>query len=364
MNDEGSILKDGKIPVPWSIRWREFRQGCLPSVVFLLLFIVTFFLWRENVYPRSGVGEVLAPRADVRSSVDGSLNEIHVKPHQFVRAGQLLATVSPLGAGVRNSQIQTELDYLEAQFENVTSRQRHAVNYSRLKLDWLRQGVVLAGAKVELERLEREFERSVELYETQLIAQNEFEIAGNRLDKQRELVAQTEALIADIKESLESLIPKSRSLHPSDPVPALEMLEERQAFLYQQMETEAAPISIRAPIGGYVEKIRVHAGQVVLIGDSILDIVSESAGQIVTYLNSRRTYEPQRGRKVELSCRGTPRGVYRSEIENVGHRFQQISGNLAHLSASDPIGLPIYVSIPEGMEAMPGELVDIYFLEP
>ena len=68
---------NARIPTPWPIRWRRFRQRVLPPLTFLSLASVVLWMWQQDITSPHALGEVEAIRAIVASGADGLLAEPH-----------------------------------------------------------------------------------------------------------------------------------------------------------------------------------------------------------------------------------------------------------------------------------------------
>src|SRR5690349_15169011 len=84
------------IPTPPAQRWREFRIQALPVVTFLCLLVGVVLLWREYVMPANIIGEVEAVRANIISSVPGTIRELKVKRFDRVKAGEEIAQIATM----------------------------------------------------------------------------------------------------------------------------------------------------------------------------------------------------------------------------------------------------------------------------
>ena len=70
------------IPTPPAQRWREFRIQALPVITFLGILACVVVMWRQYVLPTNIGGEVEAIRANIISSVPGTIKELKVKRFQ------------------------------------------------------------------------------------------------------------------------------------------------------------------------------------------------------------------------------------------------------------------------------------------
>ena len=98
------------IPTPPAQRWREFRIQMLPIVTFIGVMIGVVLLWQQYVLPTNIIGEVESIRANVISTVPGTLKELKVTRFDRVTNGQIIAVISTMDPEL----FQTSLHAIEA----------------------------------------------------------------------------------------------------------------------------------------------------------------------------------------------------------------------------------------------------------
>lgn len=350
-----------KIHTPLSVYWREFRLQIMPAVFFVGLVLAIAFFWDETGMDStlSGMGEGTSHL--VTSSQSALVEDMLVEPFEVVEAGQPLAILRSVDA-------QSRLDLLRAELELARMRQQpslaeeNAVNFERLRIEWLRNKSELAVARINLERSENEVQRYEPLFQEQLISEDTFELS----------VATRDALRAEVKEKAEAAQSIERRLNALESIgvppnggtnaPAHLALDAMRT----RLDDHLGPSTLLAPARGMVQSIFRHAGEHVVEGEPILVVNSLWSERIVGYLRQPYPVDPEPGLPVEVTTRDRQRREFVSEIIKVGAQVEIITNALAYLQPGALVdaGLPIVVALPDNIQIRPGELVDLRVLSP
>lgn len=349
------------IPTPFAQRWRSFKLNVLPVVAFMAVLLVVASMWRDVVGVSFLAGEVEPIRAQVIVPQSGRLESLHVQRFQFVSKGDLVAVVTPTDPRMAYSGLQADLDVLRSRLDSGIAMQRTGVDYERLRLDWLVQEVDLSSDRVQLELAENELKRSARLIQDQLISESDYDLALKTRDALRIAVSEKERLVRSLGEGLERL----RAVDARESLPGLTNLVTRPLADIEArlaaIRTRQSVASLQAPIDGVVQDITRQVGEHVLEGDVLVTIASTDGRRIVGYVRQPMPLEPQVGMAVEVRTRASRRVVSRSRIEHVGAQFELITNGLAIVRQDGTLdyGLPIAVTVPDGMKLRPGERVDM-----
>ena len=166
------------IPTPLAQRWREFRFRVVPLLVFSGVLLVLAVMWRQYVAPPTMVGQVEPITAYVTSPKPGTLAQLNLARMQRVKSGDPVAQVIITDPKVLTSSlavIQAEIQLLRVNLQPVIDQQRYAINYDRLRLDWLSQRVDLATARVKLQLAENDLRRASELFKDKIVSEKVFD---------------------------------------------------------------------------------------------------------------------------------------------------------------------------------------------
>ena len=120
------------------------------------------------------------------------------------------------------------------------------------------------------------------------------------------------------------------------------------------------PNVLKAPISGMISQVHHLGGERVLRGMPLVTISVPEANQVIGYLRQPITRKPRTNDFVQITTRSQPRTIARGQISHIGAQLEPI--NQALLSAETKrmeVGLPIVVSLPQGVHLTPGEYVDL-----
>jgi multidrug resistance efflux pump len=352
------------IPIPLRERWRSARLRVLPVLVIGLALGAISLLWKDNVAAPRLVGQAEPVVANVNSFKPGMLAELKVARFQKVKAGDTLGQVLVADPKVLASSlavIQAEIEMLRVSLSPITVRQRAAIDYAQLRLDWMRQRAALASARVQLQLAETEFRRTEELFKDKIASQQALDQARAAKDSLREEVEELAGLVAEGERSF-------NLLHLANGAGPLEVTDEplRAAIAVQESrlrltEAELSPILLKAPMDGIVTTLHHRSGEAVTAGQPIVEIATLNAVRIVGYVRAPDLDAPKVGMKVEVRPRGPRREVGAAHIVEIGTQLEAVPVALLGPTrlASVELGLPVDISLPPNLKIRPGEVVDI-----
>jgi len=355
------------IPVPLRERWRDVRLRAVPVLVFGSAVAMIGILWKNHVAAPSMVGQAEPVVAHVSSHKPGVLGQLQVTRFQRVKAGDVIGHVLVADPRVLEASlavIRSEIDMLRADLRPIALQQRTAMDYSQLRLDWMKQRAALASAQVNLQLAETELRRTEELFKDRIVSQGVLDQARATQQRLQREVEELSRLVSEGEQSfklLQNTNPTAISQVTDDPLRAAIAVQEAKLRL---TEAELSPIPLRAPIDGVVASISHQSGEAVVAGQPIVSIATMQPVRIVGYLRPPIQEEPKIGSTVEVRTRGFRREVGRAQITEVGSQLENLPpalATLAKLTGAD-MGLPVGVSIPPNLRVRPGELVDIVFL--
>ena len=343
------------IPTPRAQRWREFRIQVLPLIVFVAVVAVVVMLWTKFVQPVGVVGEVEAIRADVTSLQDGLLTELNVDLLQPVKAGQVLGYVR-----VKSPEsLRTELAGLEGDLRITELRvqideRRRAQDLTQLEMDVMDHQAELEGDRMQLIQASNDFFRVSKVYleRDDVYSAQDYDLAEANYKRLQALVEKRTELVEMIGQQFAELAETKPDI---DRVVANALRGERL-----QMERGSEPVTLRAPIDGRVSMLHRRVGERVLRGEPVLSISAEQASRIVGYVSQPITTLPTTNDSVVITTRHQPRRKGEGQILEVGSAIEPVRpGLLSQDRTRVDTGLIILVSVPRGLEVIPGELVDL-----
>jgi multidrug resistance efflux pump len=341
------------IPVPPSHQWREFRIKRVPLIFFCTALVAVVFIWKDYISAPSMTGEVEVVSADVISAVPGTLAELEVKRFEKVTKGQVIGKLVPMDPEILKASLTAvEMDLKILRARMAMDRERNQLNQAQLRLDYMDQRVQLATAKVDLQSAEREYQRHLKLKEEKLASESEFEWFRNLRDIREQDVAERTKLIAELEKQLSAVVTPTGT---PDPFDTAITAQEAKLLLSE------GPISLKAPMDGVVSAVANEQGEQVMAGVPIVTISSPKPGRILGFARQPLTKVPKPGDSIQVRTRSAPRKTVMAKVLHVGSEMQPVTSpmRIRGYDNSQERGLPFQVSMPEGVELFPGELVDL-----
>jgi len=344
------------IPIPPAQRWRDLRMAFLPPVTFALLLVTIFWMWRSYVHPPNLVGEVEAVRANVISTLDGTVLALKVDNLQQVTNGQELAVISLMEPDV----LQAELKAIETDLKLMKARMavdidRNAQNYEQMRLQLLSDKVQLAIDQTNLNLAEIEFKRAEQLFNSKtLISEAAYDVAKAHRDALSVTVSAKTALVAEKEKTLSTLAPLQVPLNEEAISAAIQAQQERLTRLQK-------PLVLKAPIAGFVSTINKRPGEKITAGLPILVVSGNKADRIIGWIRQPVLVKPSVGDLVEVRSRRSTHTI-QAIVTAVGEQLEPVSP--AALPFSSPAnrveyGLQFLVKVPSGNDLIPGEMVGL-----
>jgi multidrug resistance efflux pump len=352
------------VPIPFEQRWRDARQRLLPLLVFGVTLGMIGLLWKNHVAAPTLVGQAEPVLANVSSHKPGVLAGLNVSRFQKVKAGDLIGQVMVADPRILDSSlavIRAEIEMLRVNMKPIASLQHNALDYNRVRLEWMRQRADLASARVNMQLAETEFHRTEELFKQKISSQQALEESKAAYEALQRQVEEMASLVAEGDQNFKTLqlTNATEITHISeDPLRAAIAVQESKLRL---TEAELSPIALKAPMDGIVSVIYHRSGEAVTAGQPIISIATLNAVRIVGYLRPPLGEEPRTGTRVEVRTRGVHRETGVAQVVEVGAQLESLPPTLQGplRLATVELGLPIAISLPANLRIRPGELVDV-----
>ena len=350
-----------KIPTPFSGIWREVRLRVIPPLVFLAIIAGCYFIW-AHVGATSGVAGVgEGTRSIIASPYVGIIDRLYVEPFQWVEQGQPIAQVTPVDSRARLDLLQSEVQIARMRLEPSLS-DRNALNYERLRVDWLRLKQEVAIAKVNFEHANNLLQRNEKLVKENLVSQDVYELSLQQRNVYQSQVETTSAALKEIEERMIQLRSLGEPEHPGTNQPVDEMIAGLEKRL-TAVQTNWAPMILYAPISGMVQGVYRRSAEYVVEGEPLVTITSPRSERVIAYLRQPYPVEPEIGMEVEIITRSRKRQRFTSRVAEIGAQLEMITNSLAFIRQGAVIdeGLPIVFPVPTDAHIRPGEIVDVVF---
>lgn len=355
------------IPTPPAQRWREVRLLYLPRVLFVLGAIFVAWAWRDAVAPTAIVAEAEVVGADLRATQGGVVASVKVGLHQNVHAGQVvghIAAANPRLLDATLAVINAEVGMLRATMSGATDRQRVALEFERMQLDWMSHRVDRAALSGRLQQAEIDLTRVEPLYQAKLISEENFTQLKISRDSLKSQLEEKNKLIVQIEPLLQAFVASDSPATALSGEIALAAALKVQESKLRLAEEQLAPVPLIAPFDGVVTVVLRRAGESVMPGDPVLRITSAKTDRLAGYLRQPLAFTPKTGMTARIRTRGGAPQSASTTITHVGAALETIP--LTVLSAmrlppNTPVetGLRVEFALPAGLELKPGEHVDI-----
>lgn len=349
------------IPIPVWLRWREFRCRKLPPIIFAATLLAVIGLWTASVQPSAIVSRAVVQKADVVTLVAGSMLSLNVDKYQSVKKGETLALIQPDGFRAELEVFRLRMEFLRNQFDPMAEKKRNAVDYYRLRLEWLEQRVVLAVAKVNLRKAENELSRASQLFQEKLISKDQLDLSQKTVEALAAEVTETANLVSEMETAMEGL-QKLEVFAAAESEAVAKRLQAGLRSHLENIERLAQPYALQSPIAGKISEIRRLPGENVVKGERVFTITAEESTQLLAYIKTPVGIPIQLGTPVRLQTRGPGRKEAVSRVEGIGPEWETLGNDAAFatVGTSPALGLPILLALPPELKVRPGEWVDVF----
>jgi multidrug resistance efflux pump len=376
----------GRIPIPAAQRFRYFRYVVMPFVSFAVCVLLTAYLWqRESQLPQT-VGEVEAVRIDIAAGADGTLSPLyrsHWTLFDRVEAGEVVARVDerPVQAQMktlyaeltqlRKELIATEeqiaLDQVDREHDQRRETFRLAWQIQRHRLDVLDRKALIETDRVELMRLEERVRFLERMRGDNVVSALELVEEQLRRDRVKQSVAENEKAKAEAEEQRRRAVERLQEYPDARQPQADKLLGPFEAAITVQearmaeLQVQIDGLQIRAPISGTIVAVFAWPGQNVLQGDPVLTLAAERGRYVVGYLRQAQRIRPAVGNPVDVRPRVPGARPVSAVVGRVGPQVELIPPHQRRDPRVLEWGLPVRITLPDGLAVRPGELVDIRF---
>jgi multidrug resistance efflux pump len=355
------------IPTPPAQRWREVRLLYLPRVAFALAILLIVWMWGGAVAPSAIVAEASIVGADLRANQAGVIASLKVSVGQVVRAGEVVGHVAAANPRLLDSTlavIRAEVGMLTVTMAGATDRQRVALEFERMQLDWMSHRVERAALQGQLQQTESDLARAEPLHRAGLIAEETYgqlKIARNSLAAQLEEKSQLVLRLEPVLKGMVASDPKAAGLSGESALAAAIKVQEAKLRL---AEDQLSPVPLIAPIDGVVGLTLRRAGETVVVGEVVLRVTATKPERVTGYLRQPLVIEPKPGMVAEIRTRTNPVKVAETTITYVGATLEAISPTVLAAMRLPPVPTPetalrVDFAIPSGLSLRPGEHVDV-----
>ena len=279
----------------------------------------------------SGPLNILPVRnADVRTEIDGLVDQIAVSEGSIVHKGNLVARLS-------TRENQAALEQIEGQIEQLQAQLRLQVaGPTPEEIDVARTAVVKAKDSLDFAKVK--LDATKELFRNNLVARLE-------LDTAQDLYATSKDDLADAEGKLKILLNGTRPEQIDQTKAQIASLQAQQHFLEGQIKRA----QVRSPVDGIVAtpelELRELAGQVVLKGALIAKVFELKKTTVEIAVPENEIPDVKVGQKVELKVRAYPNETFNGAVTSIA------TSAFAPSSSEETSLLPATPTAPSGNSA-------------
>lgn len=376
------------VPVPLSVRWRDFRTRQLPTVVWILAALGALFIAGRQHSTRTVLPAIVHTReAMIASPEDGVVTSLMVALHQDVRRGDviavmddraLLADVQTIRAELasRSAELATaRLDILweDAQIERdrLQTLRRLALDAEQARLDVLDREANLQVLNVQLEGLTARLVRLDDMLEQGIIGPAEHDLVTYEKKAIEAQIRVETGALASARALSENAIARRAELEEALGAQAREIDEwlepwreviTAQETLLAAQEERRERLVLRAPTDGRITFLAASPGETVLAGIPIATVTAATGRRIVAYAAESQLQLVAPGAEIEIQNRRNPREVVRTRIESTSSRIEELPPRLWPHPMMPQYGMPILVEETPGVSFVPGEVLQVRVL--
>jgi multidrug resistance efflux pump len=373
------------IPTPWRLRWSRFCYRGLPVLGFIGCAVATFWLWERQGRAPMLSGEVLAVRVDVTSGRDGVLTPLASEPwslYDAVQANQIVARLddrsvlaqldvgrkelAKIRADLEAAVVKDMLDEADRDLSYTREATQLAVEHDRVLLWLLERRIQSETDRLELRRCDARIEHFKPLHDKggmpnlqwaeENIARN---VVAKRLEEGLAALRKAEDEEKALREQREKLPARVAAETAKLLAPFQAAIGAQQARI-RELELAGDQLIIRSPIDGVICAILRRPGENVRAGDPIVTVANPRGQGIVSYLRQDNRLRPQPGMTAEVRLRSPASRAVATRVDRVGPQFESIPQHLCRDPKTPEWGLPVFITIPDGLPIRPGELVDVW----
>jgi len=352
---------------------------------FFCCLATALWLWDRQGRLPTVAGEVLAVRVDVTSGRDGVLMPLSREPwslYDTVQADQIIARLDDQTILAQLEVGRKELARIRADLEAATLRgslaetdrelsyvresAQLAVEHERLLLWLLERKIQSETDRLELQRSEARIEHFKPLNDKGAMPDLQWveekyarDIIARRIEEGQAALTKAENEEKSLREQMEKLPARVAAEATKLLAPYQAAIESQQARV-RELELAIDQLIIRAPIDGVISAIVHRPGENIRAGDVIITVANPRAQGIITYLRQDQRFRPVCGATAEVRLRLPSSRAVATRVEHVGPQFEPIPLHLCRDPKIPEWGLPVLISIPDGLPVRPGELLDIW----
>jgi membrane fusion protein (multidrug efflux system) len=344
--------------------------------------------------------QIAADMVPVAARISGMVARVHVHENQAVKRGDLLIELDAADAQAKQQQAEAEVATAEAQAQAaqaqeqiVTATSKGGLASAKAALSGSAAGVgtaeaQLAGAKAaatradaDVQKAELDFSRAETLRRAGAVPQQQLDAARLALDAARASKAQADAQVAlamDARVSAQSRVGEARGrVDQSAPVaPQIAAAHAGAALAEARVRAAQAALVLAklqvgytrvvAPADGWASKLDVHDGQLVAVGQPLVEVVPSDT-YVVASFKETQIGKMRPGQPAEIAVDAFPGRKLAGKVESLaggtGASFSLLppdnsTGNFVKVVQRVPVRISL-VDAPADVVLRPGLSADV-----
>ncbi|HXJ20812.1 MAG TPA: HlyD family secretion protein [Polyangia bacterium] len=294
--------------------------------------------------------QIAADMVPIATRVAGQVTRVHIVENQLVKRGDLLVEIDPADYDARVQQAEAELatakaqaDAAQAQVEIVDATSKGGLVSARAALSGSAAGVQSAAAQLlaakaavaradsDLKKAEIDLQRATALRLANAVPQERLDSAQMAFDSAKAAKAQADAQVAladEGRRSAESRVGEARGrVDQSAPVaPQIAAARANADLASARVRSAEAALTlaklqlgytkVTAPADGYASKLTAHPGQLVAMGQPLIELVP-SASYVVANFKETQVGQMQVGQPAHIEIDAFPGRKFEGKVESL-----------------------------------------------
>jgi membrane fusion protein (multidrug efflux system) len=322
----------------------------LAVIVALVLAGIGSYMVATAGHEETDDAQIAADLVPIGSRVAGQVVKVNIVENQRVKRGDLLIEIDPSDYDARVQQAEAEVatakaqaEAAQAQVEIVDATSKGGLASARAALTGSAAGVQSATAQMqaakaesvhadaELKKAEIDLERARTLRAANAVSQERLDTAQIAYDAAKAAKAQAEAQVAlaeDSRRSAESRVGEARGrVSQSAPVaPQIAAARANADLANARIRSAEAALALAklqlgytkvvAPADGYASKLTVHAGQLVTMGQPLIQLVPNTT-YVIANFKETQVGQMKVGQSAQIEVDAFPGRKFEGKIESL-----------------------------------------------
>lgn len=322
----------------------------LAVIVALVLIGIGIYVVATAGHEETDDAQIAADMVPIATRVSGQVTKVNIVENQRVKRGDLLVEIDPSDYDARVQQAEAEVatakaqaEAAQAQVEIVDATSKGGLASARAALTGSAAGVQSATAQMqaakadslradaELKKAEIDLERARTLRAANAVPQERLDSAQIAYDAAKAAKAQAEAQVAlaeDTRRSAESRVGEARGrVSQSAPVaPQIAAARANADLANARVRSAEAALALAklqlgytkivAPADGYASKLTVHPGQLVTVGQPLIQLVPNTTYLIANFKETQ-VGQMKTGQTAEIEVDAFPGRKFEGKVESL-----------------------------------------------